>query len=52
MISDETIAQLIVRKIIDYNGIGSYVFGVCGAEWYLAGQDLSNAVNNKSLKYC
>ena len=50
-ISSETISQLVIRNIIEHNGIGSSVFGVTGATWYLIDDVLSNAVNDKKLKY-
>ena len=49
--SEDTIAQLIINKIIQHNGIGSNVYGVPGSAWYSLDKDLQNAIDSQKLNY-
>lgn len=49
--STETISDLIINKIIQYNGKGSYIFGLPGAAWDDFDNTLQNSITNGDIKY-
>lgn len=49
--SKERLGELIVNKIIAYNGKGSRVYGVPGAGWYLEDQYIQNAIDDGNIIY-
>jgi thiamine pyrophosphate-dependent acetolactate synthase large subunit-like protein len=49
--STETINNLIINKITQYNGEKSYIFGLPGAAWDDFDNDLQNAITNNKLQY-
>ena len=49
--STETISELIIRKIVEYNGKGANVYGVPGIGWYAFDKTLQASIDDKSINY-
>lgn len=49
--SEETIAELLINKIIDKNGEGSNIYGVTGAATYLANDYIQDKITNNKINY-
>jgi thiamine pyrophosphate-dependent acetolactate synthase large subunit-like protein len=51
MNSKLNISEKIINKIIEVNGKGSYIFGICGSTWYYVDKAIQDNINKGLIKY-
>ena len=50
-LSNKTIGELVIDKIIEKNGVGTNIYGVTGAATYAENQNIQNAIDSGELNY-
>jgi len=49
--NNNNISEQIINKIIEINGKGSYIFGICGSTWYEVDKTIQDNINKGLIKY-
>jgi hypothetical protein len=49
--SEESLIELILNKVIELNGFGSNIYGLPGAAWYSADDNIQKYISNGSINY-
>jgi hypothetical protein len=49
--NNNNISEQIINKIIEINGKGSYIFGICGSTWYEVNKTIQDNINKGLIKY-